>query len=169
MIMILIINITVINQVKGESKDKDQDKKKGDKDDEDDEDKDDPSEEPSDDDCGGDSGDMQIFVTPLGWGKTITLHVEPTNTIAVVKTLLKNLLGIPKAEQRLIYNGEHLEDERTLSEYGIQNETVLSLVARALGGAPKKRQRRAEEEPIPQIIGKLHSDPLDPQAIQDNS
>ncbi|KAI4974000.1 hypothetical protein ZWY2020_041781 [Hordeum vulgare] len=60
---------------------------------------------------------MQIFVKSLA-GKTITVKVDPGDTIYVVKAKIQD-------QQSLMFGNEELEDGLTLADYDIEDECTL--------------------------------------------
>jgi hypothetical protein len=63
---------------------------------------------------------IKVSVKPTAGGDKIVTDVEPEATILEVKEQLAPQCSIPAAEQRLIYKGQILKDERTVESYGTQ-------------------------------------------------
>ena len=68
---------------------------------------------------------MELYVKIVGRNKTISLWVEPSDTIALVKAMIRSKEGIPRHQQRLIYAGRDLEDDGTLQDYDIQHHSTV--------------------------------------------
>jgi ubiquitin C len=81
---------------------------------------------------GGDP--RRIFVKMLT-GKTIIIDdVNRDHTVSDIKALVQEKEGIPRDQQRLIFAGKQLEDDKTLHNYNITDESCLHLVTRSQGG-----------------------------------
>ena len=72
------------------------------------------------------SSAMQIFVKTVT-DKTITVEVEPTDSIAALKENIFEQEGILPENQLLFFNGEQLDEGKNLSDYNIQKESMLRL------------------------------------------
>ena len=75
-------------------------------------------------------GEMQINVKTTT-GKEFMLAVHQSDSIGKVKAQIQNIEEIPPEDQRLVFAGMLLKDERTLLDYHIQKGCTLNLVVRS--------------------------------------
>ncbi|CAL1393407.1 unnamed protein product [Linum trigynum] len=68
-------------------------------------------------------------------GKEIEVDVDLNYTIAGVKDKVEEVEGIPPIQQRLIFKGKQMADDKTGEDYRIEAGDVLHLVLALRGGA----------------------------------
>mmetsp|Transcript_3959 Transcript_3959/g.6968 ORF Transcript_3959/g.6968 Transcript_3959/m.6968 type:complete len:154 (+) Transcript_3959:85-546(+) len=78
-------------------------------------------------------GGIMVKVKTLT-GKEIEIDVDPTDTIERIKERVEEKEGIPPVQQRLIFGGKQMADDKTVSDYKIEGGSVLHLVLALRGG-----------------------------------
>jgi len=78
-------------------------------------------------------GEYQIIVRTLTC-KDIPFQVISSDTTDQLKAKIQDREGISPDQQRLIFEGLQLEDERTLGSYGISPDSILHIILRLRGG-----------------------------------
>lgn len=66
----------------------------------------------------------------LSLGRTVSIEIDHTSTVADAKQKIHEKEGIPIHQQQLIFSGKTLENDRPLSSYNIQRDSTIHLVIR---------------------------------------
>ncbi|RVX69247.1 Ubiquitin-like protein 1 [Exophiala mesophila] len=67
-------------------------------------------------------------------GKEIELDIESDYKVSRIKERVEEKEGIPPVQQRLIYGGKQMADEKTAEDYGLEGGNTLHLVLALRGG-----------------------------------
>ncbi|KAL4424988.1 hypothetical protein ABPG77_002873 [Micractinium sp. CCAP 211/92] len=81
-------------------------------------------------------GGMMIKVKTLT-GKEIEIDIEPTDTVQRIKERVEEKEGIPPVQQRLIFAGKAMNDDKMAKDYNIEGGSVLHLVLALRGGSAR--------------------------------
>ncbi len=76
---------------------------------------------------------MHLIVKTIT-GNSITVDVEEFDQVKNVKLAIQEKEGIPFEQQRIIFGGRCLVDDKLLTEYKIQPGNVLHMVLQLRGG-----------------------------------
>jgi large subunit ribosomal protein L40e len=74
----------------------------------------------------------------------ITLNVKASDTICKVKGMIQDKEGYTPDEQRLLFAGKQLEDDRTLSSYNLQKKDTIHLLLHLRGGGKRAKTNYVE-------------------------
>ena len=79
-------------------------------------------------------GDMINVVIRTLAGKSLSLRVKSTWTFHRMKELIQEKDGTPPDQQRLMFKGAQLDDDSSLSDHDVKDDSVLCMVLRLQGG-----------------------------------
>lgn len=78
-------------------------------------------------------GEIRIFVKTLS-GSLIQLVMKSLDTIEDIKRRIESKHGVPVDQQRIIYCGKQLQNNRSLADYCIKDLSTMHLILRMRGG-----------------------------------
>jgi hypothetical protein len=84
---------------------------------------------------------LQVFVKTFA-GKTITVEVEPDESIESLKNKVQSKEGVPPNQQRLLFGGKQLDSRKSISDYDIEDESTMHMVLRLRGGEVEEEEQR---------------------------
>ena len=70
---------------------------------------------------------MKIHVRIMPHGKQLTFAVEPEDTLERVKELIAQKTAVPLDDRCLLFGGEELKDNQTLSDCNIEHDEIITL------------------------------------------
>ena len=84
-------------------------------------------------------GGFQIFIRSFD-GTTKSIDYDIENTVEELKEKIYQLkiVSVKPHQQRMIFNGKQLEDNRTLADYQIQANSLIHVAIRLKGGNQRK-------------------------------
>lgn len=85
-------------------------------------------------------------------GKEIEIDIEPTDKVERIKERVEEKEGIPPPQQRLIFSGKQMNDEKTAADYKVQGGSVLHLVLALRGG----RTAMCWSEDVVSVVSQHH-------------
>ena len=83
---------------------------------------------------------MQITIQQMV-GHTFQVEVEQEDTVESLKMKIYNIVSIKPSQQRLIYQGQLMEEFETISYYEIQEGSVIILSIDSTGGGAWRGQK----------------------------
>ena len=67
-------------------------------------------------------------------GKETPIKVHHKMIVSELKNMIEKIDQTPFDQQRLVYNGKQLEDNRTLDYYALNEDSVIHIILRIRGG-----------------------------------
>jgi len=76
---------------------------------------------------------MQVIIKQLDGSKK-PFNLEPEDTVAKVKEMLAEKVGLHKAQLRLVFQGSPMVDENTLNQHKVKAGDVVHMIIMLKGG-----------------------------------
>ncbi|RIB08555.1 ubiquitin-related domain-containing protein [Gigaspora rosea] len=112
---------------------------------------------------------IHVHVKSLKGGQTHTVQLSNSETVLNLKERLWPLVLISPVNQRLIFKGKALVDNKTLFEYGISDATTIHLVQKSgtgNSGPTITSEPTTSSQEVPQNIKEHKVHQLSPEAIE---
>ena len=77
--------------------------------------------------------DLQLYIRLPNNKGTITININASNTILVIKDDIQNHLGMNPSTYNLYYNDSKLNDDKSLTDYNIMNTFMIDLEFKPMG------------------------------------
>jgi hypothetical protein len=97
-------------------------------------------------------------------GKETHTRVHHKMRVSELKELIEKQNQTPFDQQRLVYNGKQLEDERTLDYYNITQDTVVHIILRIRGGMFHETSSRKDFDSV-QYLCSSDPDSTEPNIV----
>ena len=72
-------------------------------------------------------GQIQIFIKTVSNPSPIAIILSPDSKVKSLKNKIEEQLKVPVKDQRLLYSGAQLENERTLADYELESQSTILL------------------------------------------
>lgn len=81
-------------------------------------------------------------------GRFHRIHVTPSMTVMELKLQIQKVELYEPDQQRIVYSGKQLSDDKQLKDYPISDDATLHLIIRLRGGMFHETSSRKDMEPL---------------------
>ena len=81
-------------------------------------------------------------------GRFHSIDVTPTMTVMELKLKIQRVELYEPSQQRIVYSGKELSDEKQIKDYPISAESTLHMIVRLRGGMFHETSSRKDMEPL---------------------
>ena len=67
-------------------------------------------------------------------GRTFEFDIDETNKVGTLKQLIETKIGVPTVQQKLLFNGRPMNDEKNYKEQNVTAGSIIHVVIALRGG-----------------------------------